>query len=403
MSTEQLAIPEIIKKAKKLTYLEGIRGLAAFMVVIHHYLLAFYPAQASGDATNTHFGSLELWYYKSPFIFLTNGQLFVFVFFILSGYVLSKKFFLEKDMDYLVSASLRRFPRLYIPVAFTLIIAFILLKFSLNFNSEASNITKSLWFASLHGKSSITHFLSCLFYRTMFIGDNTYNTVLWTISQELFGSFLVFAALALTRNAKNSFIIYVLLFVLFVTAEKFEYCAFIFGIMLNYTDSFEIKKILHKRIVIVLLLLAGLFLGGFPHVYFISTPTLNGTIYSFLNYSFIIKRDALLNATGAFLLILAVQQSTKLQHIFSSRALAFLGYISFAMYLIHVPVLQSFSSFLFIKNMTIFSYNVSFLIGFILSLVLIFFASYIMTIYVDKKSLTASQSIYKRFFSYKQS
>ncbi len=399
MTNEILHISETIKKSKKVIYIEGIRGMAAFMVVIHHYLLAFYPAQASGVASNAHFGSLELFYHKSPFIFLTNGQLFVYIFFILSGYVLSKKFFREKNMDYLVSASVRRFPRLYIPVAFALILAYIVLKLSLNFNLEASVITKSVWLASLEGNPSVFHFLAKLLFRAMFLGDNSYITVLWTISIELYGSFLVFSALALTRNLKNSWFIFIAIFIVLALSQKFEYCAFILGIILNYTDDFEVKKILHKRFIVAILLIAGIFLGGFPHIHPLSTPTITGTFYGFLNYALLIKVSGFINAAGAFLLILAIQQSPNLQRFFSSKALAFLGNISFSMYLIHAIVIRTFTCFVFIKTFSTFGYNVSFLVAFIPSIILIFFLSYYMTNYVDKKSLDISQSVYKRYFS----
>ena len=180
----------------KLIYIEGIRGMAALMVVLHHYLLSFYPAQANGNSSVAHLKTIELWYYKSPFIFLTNGQLYVYIFFILSGFVLSRKFFLEKDMTYLVSAAIKRFPRLYMPVAFSLVVTFILLKFYSITMLKAAQLTKSAWFASLQGDPSVIAFLKSLFFKVMFASDNSYNIVLWTITRELYGSFLVFVVLA---------------------------------------------------------------------------------------------------------------------------------------------------------------------------------------------------------------
>jgi len=398
MSTQELAIPDIIIKSKKVVYLEGIRGVAAFMVVIHHFCLAFYPSLLNGVPDSSHLNKLELLYYSSPFIFLTNGQLFVYIFFILSGFVLSKKFFKEKDINYLVSASVRRFPRLFIPVAFSLIIAFLFLKCSLNYNEQVSHITKSIWFASLKGDPSFIHFLKVFFYKSIVVTDNSYITVLWSVSVELYGSFIVFSTLALTRNVKNLFFILTLLFVLFALERNAEYCAFIMGIMLNYSDTIKLKNTFFKALVIVILIITGCFLGGFPHIYYLSVPTIKGSFYSFLNYSALIDNSAFINACGAFLLILAVQLSAKLQDFFSSKALAFLGNISFSMYLIHTIILRSVTSFTFLKIIGYCSYNISFIISFISSIVIIFVLSYFMTIYVDKNSLVASKYVYNRFF-----
>ncbi len=389
-------------KSKKLAYLEGVRGMAAVLVVIHHYLLAFYPAQASGNLNHVHVDKLELWYYQSPFLFLTNGQLFVYIFFILSGHVLSKRFFKEKEISYLASAFIRRLPRLYIPVAFSLIFAFILLKLSLNFNLEASRVTKSIWLSVLEGNPSCIVFLKILFLQSMFLGDSSYNTVLWSISIELYGSLLVFATLALIYKSKNSFFILALIFLILLIHQKFGYCAFILGIMLNYSEGFNFKSFFFKRITVIVLILFGLFLGGFPHIYYLSTPTIKGTFYDFLNYSFIIKRDGLINAIGAFCLILAIQQSSKLQSVFSGRILVFLGAISFSIYLLHAVILLSFSSYLFIILHELFSYNISFLLDFIASIILIGLIGYTMTFYVDNKSVTISKSIYNRYFLKKE-
>lgn len=402
MPTEVLHIPETIKKYKKVTYLEGVRGMAAFMVVIHHFLLAFYPAQASGLVSQAHLPSVELAYHRSPFIFLTNGEFYVFIFFTLSGFVLSKKFFQEKNMDYLVSASIRRFPRLFIPVAFALILAFIVLKLSLNYNTETCVITRSVWFGLLRGNPSIFHFLGTFVFKAMFLTDNSYITVLWTISWELYGSFIVFSSLALTRNAKNSTLLFIVIFIVSALCQKFVFCAFILGIMLNYTSKFEVKKVLHKKVIIILFLIFGFLLGGFPHVNYMSTPTVAGTIYSYLNHPIIIKCGDFINAIGAFFVILAVQQSLSLQRFFSTKALAFLGNISFSLYLTHVIVLRSFASFVFIKLYPLLGYNPSFLFTFVPSMIVVFLLSYYMTIYVDKRSLDISQSFYKRYFLVKK-
>jgi len=399
MINSQANVPNELEKGKRLGYLEGIRGVAAFMVVIHHYLLAFYPTQASGEIKNAHFAPLELWYYHSPFIFLTNGQFFVYIFFALSGYVLSKKYFLEKEIAYLNSAFIRRLPRLYIPMAFSLVIAFLLMKLTLDFNIEASTITKSIWFAALKGDHSVFKFIESLLIKTMFFKDNSYNTVLWTISAEFYGSLLLFSALALTGKIRNSFWVFITILILLLISENFEYAAFILGYMLNYNYVIKFKQPVYRKFFVVFIIILGLFLGGFPHIYYKDTPTIVGTFYQFLNYNFIIKRGAFINETGAFLIILAVLQSDKLQVFFSNRIFDFLGAVSFSMYLIHVLVLQSFSSFLFLKLQASFGYNISFLFVFFPSVALILLLSYVMTIYVDKKSLNIAHFVYKNYFS----
>jgi peptidoglycan/LPS O-acetylase OafA/YrhL len=389
MTNSEADLSKQITKSK-IWYLEGIRGLAAFMVVIHHYLLAFYPAQANGKLSDAHLGIIELWYHSSPFIFLTNGRFFVYIFFILSGYVLSKKFIEKPNRDYLKSAVIRRIPRLYIPVAFSLIVAFILIRLSFDFNIQAGILTKSAWLQALHGNPSMSHFFKSLLYKAFFHYDNSYNTVLWSITFELYGSFMVFAGLWLSSYVKTPLILFSLIFMVLVFTGEYEYGSFFLGVILNYWRNIEFKSAFLNRALIVFLIALGLFLGGFPHVYY-TTPSISDTFYRFLNYDFIITKHGLINSIGAFMIVLAVQQSIKLQNFFSSNILDFLGSISFSMYLIHALILQSFSSFIFIKLDGVLNYNAAFLVTFISSLTLIMLISYRMTISVDKRSVRIAQ------------
>jgi len=105
------------KPTNKIFYLDGIRGVAAFMVVIHHFLLAFYPSYYTLDKQASHINNLDVQFGMSLFSVLANGDFCVCIFFVLSGYVLSRKYFLTNQLDVLISGAQRRFVRLYIPVA----------------------------------------------------------------------------------------------------------------------------------------------------------------------------------------------------------------------------------------------------------------------------------------------
>ncbi|MEW6468333.1 MAG: acyltransferase family protein, partial [Bacteroidota bacterium] len=194
--------------SNKIQYLEGLRGIAAFMVLSHHFMLAFYPGAYDGNPDRAHLGSWERYYYSSPINVLTNGNFCVTVFFVLSGFVLSRKYWQSNNFSVIMSAAKRRFFRLFIPVAFTLIISFILLRFSLYKHVEVSAISHSEWWlgtlwpaqGSLFGV-----FLEHVAYGVMFLGYHDYDTSMWTMSIELFGSFLVFGLLAVTHPIKRKY------------------------------------------------------------------------------------------------------------------------------------------------------------------------------------------------------
>lgn len=79
--------------------LEACRGIAAMIVLARHLADAFFPAlvtQLSG----------------TPAYLFINGSGAVILFFVLSGYVLTVRFFAKHDSDYLLKSLIKRLPRL---------------------------------------------------------------------------------------------------------------------------------------------------------------------------------------------------------------------------------------------------------------------------------------------------
>jgi peptidoglycan/LPS O-acetylase OafA/YrhL len=75
----------------RLTSLDGLRGLAAIVVMIHHVVLASVPVLAAAYVAGAH-GALPAWaevLVHSPLHLLWAGEEFVLVFFALSGVVLT--------------------------------------------------------------------------------------------------------------------------------------------------------------------------------------------------------------------------------------------------------------------------------------------------------------------------
>jgi peptidoglycan/LPS O-acetylase OafA/YrhL len=80
----------------KIYALEAVRGLASILVFFHHFILGFLP-QYHGVLAGTN-GSQAL--IGSVFFAFINGTAAVVLFFVLSGFVLSYKFFLYNNMSY---------------------------------------------------------------------------------------------------------------------------------------------------------------------------------------------------------------------------------------------------------------------------------------------------------------
>lgn len=116
------------------SYLDGLRGIAAFIVVLHHYtdMVTPYTAYYGVDTTETRPSSLI----QLPFIrVIYSGRAMVHIFFVISGFVLSKKpLKLARARSYgdlhttLSSSIFRRGLRLYLPAAASTFIVLLLIR-----------------------------------------------------------------------------------------------------------------------------------------------------------------------------------------------------------------------------------------------------------------------------------
>ena len=317
-------------------------------------------------------------------------------FFVLSGFVLSHKFFLEKNHAIITESAAKRYVRLVVPVACSVFLAFILMKLSLFYNKQAGNLSGSEWLGEFwRFTPNFMDALNQTFVGAFFSNAFDYNMTLWSIAYELFGSFLVFGFLALFGKMKNRYWAYVFAIIFFFQTY---YLAFILGVLLSDLMAHRyliISKFDKTRLIRTGLLFFGLFLGSYP-----SGRSVDGTFYAFMNKPYLADSGVLYHIIGASLLILVLLDSKKMQKIFSFRYLLFLGEISFAMYLLHFIILGSFSSFVFLELEPHLPYLGAFLTSFILSVGLIFAVSYLMYLYVDKKAVRLSKLVYERMFKW---
>ncbi len=383
------------KTSSKVAYLDGIRGVAAFLVFFHHFLLAFYSAFFNSDATNSHLNNLEIRYGQSVLSVFSNGHFMVCIFFVLSGFVLSRKYFQNNNFEIIVSGAHRRFLRLYIPVATVMILGYILLKAGLYYNVAAGKITHSVWWLSqlwVFPDPPLLKLWQCLKVQTMFFNDSTFDTSLWTMAIELTGSFFVFAFLALTHNIKNKFVILIIVLVYCKITEQAILSDFVFGIGLNYIEprAFKVNKFF-TLLIVLFLFASGLILGSYP-----SNWEIKGTLYEHLP-EWIFQYRGWFHVIGAFFVVLAFVISPVLQRLFSLKPFRFLGYISFAFYLLHPLVIGSFSCYMFLHIYERWGYNHSTVAVFVATIPVCILVSWLMTRFIDDPGIRFSKYVYERW------
>ena len=379
----------------KITYLDGLRGIAAINVMIMHFFIVLVPATIYSDRMPSHLGNIEPIFSSTPLGLIGAGNFSVCIFFVLSGYVLTQKYFKTKDRNIIISSAVRRYIRLFVPVLAATILAFVLASTGVfHYYIEAVTISGNNNYANYWTFTpDIVEAIKHAMWGTFFKGDDTYNPVLWTMTIEFYGSMLVFVLAFLFGTLRARWTFYLAAAVLFFNTY---YLAFVIG--MGLADIFTSKKSIFKtgnKIILGIILVSGLFIGSYP----VGLVT-GDSLYGFLNNGLFQTPKLTYHIFGAGMIIYVLLNSLWLQNIFSSPVPVFLGKISYSLYLIHFLVISSFTCALFLTLYPVLPYWAAVLTSCILSVLLIIPLSYLFYKYIDMAGVESSKIFYSRLVSF---
>jgi peptidoglycan/LPS O-acetylase OafA/YrhL len=170
-------------------FLDGLRGFGALAVYLSHFIATFYPYELYGRPS-TWQSDPEwheppywiTWIYNSPFHIITNGPFWVTLFFILSGFVLSLRWYKTRNHKSIYGGVFRRYFRLMLPL--------LTIYYLYYFVAHIGWTTDEKSLAKIKGK----YFFDVLVDGTIgvWFGNNDYTYVTWTLSVEMWASFYVF-------------------------------------------------------------------------------------------------------------------------------------------------------------------------------------------------------------------
>lgn len=191
----------------KIQALESLRGIAAFIVFCCHFFNIFSTPQEV---------------FPSYLIFLLNGSAAVYLFFILSGYVLSRRFFIYYSKKALLTAMLKRFFRLFPMVLICSLIAYTLSSVHYFYNFDG----QTYFLQDLHIQKVVLESFS------VFIDGKHFLNIFWTMRFELIGSLLVFTLIFIAFLNKNQSLEVFMLYSWIIL-----FCIIVFDTLLSLLDG----------------------------------------------------------------------------------------------------------------------------------------------------------------------
>lgn len=368
----------------KLSSVEGVRGLACFMVLLSHLSSIFFP-YLHGQHEELIRSSFDALLFKLPLGFMYSGTGAVYIFFCLSGYILTYACASKGDVPTNAAKMFSaRYLRLAIPTFVSIVICYIVLVIFPN-NSEGMS-----WISGWGSGIDLSLFsaLRNAIFSSVFLGDASYNWVVWTMQLELFGSFVIFFSISVIDNIYYKKTIYLILAFLiginFPTKFGFGYSAFLIGAFIYYMPSIK------NRFLSYLILLIGLYLCGYHY---------KQSFYSWLS---VFETGYLksINVSGSFLylmlsgcaLVFVALKSNILNAITSNKVSVWMGKMSFSAYLLQMPVFFLISPIsLTIRNAFSIGYTLSAFITSAICLTVIYVLAVIFQRTVDAKSVTMSK------------
>ncbi|GAB3801148.1 acyltransferase [Humibacter antri] len=351
--------PSVSEPQLRLRSLDGLRGVAAGIVLLHHLSMTI-PAVSNGydSASALDVFSPAWWLVETPLKIFVAGPEFVLVFFVLSGFVLALAPLKARGTDARsrhsgrralagprsrshdwVAYYPRRILRLGVPVVASMVLAF----FVITLFPHPSKGSDGSWLArQAHPDTSFHN----LWTETLLIVDPNHPSVnppLWSLTWEMWFSLLLPLVVLIALFSRR---VPALWGLLFVAISVYGYLAnieaamflpaFALGALLG-ANADRIRALVDRwrgsralTLVFAAILIAGPLLSI---CYWFVRPIV-GTTGDEVAMA--------MRVPGALLLVAAVAFWPAAGRVFAARPFAALGKVSFSLYLVHSPIVVLF-------------------------------------------------------------
>jgi peptidoglycan/LPS O-acetylase OafA/YrhL len=361
-----------MQDAQRVTFLDGLRGIAALQVVGLHYFSAFLPAIALVDPTLMRH-AWEARFVHSPVFATIDGYASVYVFFLISGAALTYSY---ASQPFAVAAGVgRRLVRLGIPMAASVLLAALLFWLLPTAHVAAGHLTGSVGWLAAVGPKQIAWWpvLKEIFFYGLFTGHagpltslwpasfmaawqvpratTSFNSPLWTLHFEFFGSLLILLLVAM-RSLVGPTLHRIMCLLLLAVFAIHPFGLFIIGHLVAPVLTSPRWRAMTQRGVLrgvgIAALGCGLAMASYGDWPWVTRLCLlytrqfgwPGMLDPFHTQSLL---EALLLFTGVIML-------APVQRLLATPLARWCGRISFSLYLTHFPILFTVTSVVFVAS-----------------------------------------------------
>lgn len=329
-------------------YLNGLKGIACLLIMMGHYLglykyaQSFTPSIRIIDIIN-----------NSLLSFLIDEGYWLYMFFVVSGYLVSKSKI--TSIGDLISKSIGRFLRLALPILFSYLVIYVIY-LTLGFHAvETNTLFQCAWYQGYYtGEYTIYDVLLAPIYVILY-GSSLLNGPYWCLRMMFISSLFILKFIFNKINSKSESLVFSILMIITLSSYVISpiITACLVGMLVSYYESSEI----------------------------ISKPVMLFWLLWVIMLNYVFPRE--LKATLFFAaLIVFVPRINIVAMVLSSKPFQFLGKLSWGIYSFHWPIICSFGA-LFIIGLSqniglIYSYIVSF--GFVIILTFLFATCFYFTL-----------------------
>lgn len=298
-------------------YLDGMKGLACRFILLGHFTGIYKYAENASQ--------IDSWFVRilteGPVSFFTAESFWLYLFFVISGYLLIMSTPPPKIGDFLVKCT-KRVLRLAIPIWGTAIFIFVIQNTIGFYNHSVQAIVQNTWLTHLYGsRLTILDILKEPFF-VLILGTSKFNSPFWCLRDMLISSFLIYGVSWICKSKKAETIAICVLAVLAAITGRSIVMACLCGSCAKLLrEKTEIQSKKHIIVLVGLLLpLVAFFVGNLV----------------FTSVSF-----------ACFLI--AVPQEERVKSIFECKLAKRLGAVSFGIYALHWPTINSIGCWFIVK------------------------------------------------------